>query len=111
MDKLFKRITAVQHDENGNSTSVVLYKKKRGRVGKTVKNTSVLLRPLERAVRYTLIGVSRGADEGYDRHLSSGKRKNNRWLLDGPSNFMKAGRKSYNVARKGAPFRLLPKMG
>lgn len=110
MDKLFKRITAVQYGSDGRSTSTVLYKKKTGRVRKTVKKTSQPLRPLERAVRYSLRAISKGGEEGYDRHLKSGKRRN-RWLLDAPSNVVKASRKSYKVARKGTPFRLMPKFG
>ncbi len=109
MDKLFKRITAVQFD-NGQSTAVVLYKKRTGKVRKTVRKTSMQLRPIERAVRYTLKAITKGGEEGYDRHLKSGKRRN-RWLIDAPSNFVKAGRQSYKVARKGAPFRAMPKFG
>jgi hypothetical protein len=49
-----------------------------------------------------------GAQEAYQRHLTSSRTRRNGWLRDAEKNYDKASRKAYNEARKIAPFLLPP---
>jgi hypothetical protein len=102
MNKIVRRVTVVRVSGD-TCESVVLYKN-----SDNVNKTSPLLRPIERAVRHIFKAGSVGTQDVYQRHVKSSKRRDG-WLIDAPSNVMRASRKAYNEARKGVPFKILPK--
>jgi hypothetical protein len=45
-----------------------------------------------------------------DRQDKSNQRRPEGWLIDAPVNLYEAARTAYRQARKGVPFRILPRM-
>jgi len=43
------------------------------------------------------------------RHDRANRRRRDGWLIEAPATVFESGRKAYNEARKGIPFRILPK--
>ena len=101
MDKLVRRITAVPR---GGGDATVVYRERGGGA-----KSSELLRPVERVVRRVLKADLIRANETYRLHEESKKQGRDEWLLDAPSNTLKANRKAYNEVRKAVPYGILPK--
>jgi Family of unknown function (DUF6312) len=107
MDDLVKRVTVVRR--SGDETqprAVVVYREPRKHRAKV----SVLTRPLERGARHLEKAVVIFGQETLRRHEESNRRRRDGWLLEGPGNLIKSGRKALNEARKAVPFVILPKL-
>lgn len=103
MAKLINRITVIQR--SGDVVGpVTVYREPRKR-----RKVSRLSRPLERIGRQLAKAQTVYGEEMLRRHDRSNRRRRDGWLLDAPRNVIESGRKAYNEARKGVPFRLLPK--
>ena len=108
MDKLVKRVTVI-HGTGANRERIVAYEDKDESLDDEQKRrTSRWLRPVERFARYMLKADLVGAQEAYQRHLNSSRKRKNGWLRDAEKDYDKASRKAYNEARKIAPFLLPP---
>jgi hypothetical protein len=97
MDKLVKRVTVVQGSGQNRSANVV-YESDEDEDGEESR--------LERSIRHILKAQVVGAQEAYQRHLASVEKRGSSWLLDEPTNFMKAQRKALKEVRKAAPFKI-----
>ncbi len=95
MDKLVKRVTVVQGGK-GHRHSTVVYEHD----DDTEEHDLHPLRPLEKAVRYMLKADLIMAQEAYDRHVKSASRGGDDWVLDAPSNILKAQEKGLKEVRK-----------
>jgi hypothetical protein len=108
MDKLVKRVTVIQ-GTGANREVIVAYEDKDESLDdEQRRRTSRWLRPVERTIRRLLKADLVGAQEAYQRHLNSSRKRRNGWLRDAEKNYDKASRKAYNEARKVAPFLLPP---
>jgi hypothetical protein len=102
MAELIRRITVIQR--SGDAVApVTVYREPRKR------KVSRLSRPVERAARRLVKAQVIFGEEVLRRHSRSNRRRRDGWLMDAPRNIIESGRKAYNEARKGVPFRLLPK--
>jgi hypothetical protein len=108
MDKLVKRVTIVHGTGANRETSVVYEQRDESLNQEQKRRTSPLLRPFERFTRRMLKADLIGAQEAYQRHLDSSRKRKNGWLRDETKNHERALRKAYNEARKVAPF-ILPR--
>ncbi len=95
MDKLVKRVTVVQGGK-GHRHSTVVYEHD----DDTGEHDWHPFRPLEKAVRHMLKADLIMAQEAYDRHVKSASRGGDEWVLDVPSNIMKAREKGLKEVRK-----------
>jgi hypothetical protein len=103
MGEVIRRITVIQRNGDKAETRTIYREPRRGR------KVSVLTRPLERiAVHLARAQVIYGR-ELLRRHDRANRRRRDGWLLEGPAIILEAGRSAYNEARKGVPFRILPK--
>jgi hypothetical protein len=102
--ELIRRITVIRRGDEGQQ-SVTVYRAPRRR-----RRVSLLSRPFERAARELLRAQIVFGQEALRRHERSNRRRRDGWLVEGPANIMEAGRKAFNQARKGVPFRLVPKL-
>jgi hypothetical protein len=97
LSKSVKRITVLQKDANGNTSPVVVFKRKRGK-----KKGTQMLRPVERVMR-SLAETSDAATGTYlRRHKKSNRKRKDGWVRDVPGNFVKAGRKGIKELRPAA---------
>ncbi len=103
MSDLIKRITVIQRDGNKSEARTVYREHNRQR------KVSPLARPFERVARRLARAQIIYGQEVLRRHDRANRRRRDGWLLEGPSIVLEAGRSAYNEARKGVPFRLLPK--
>jgi hypothetical protein len=108
MDKLVKRVTIVHGTGANRETSVVYEHRDESLDEEQKRRTSRWLRPVERFTRRMLKADLLGAQEAYQRHLDSSRKRKNGWLRDTEKNYERASRKAYNEARKVAPF-VLPR--
>ena len=106
MDELVKRVTVIQRTPDGHRKAVTVYRESKD---DSREKTSAWTRPLERASRRLVRAHVIFGQELLRRGHESNRRRRDGWLLEAPANVIEAGRKSYNEARKGVPFRILPK--
>ena len=97
LSKSVKRITVLQRDANGNSSPVVVFKRKRNK-----KNGSKLLSPVERVVRSFAETGDAATGTYLRRHKKSNRKRKDGWVRDVPGNFVKAGRKGIQEIRPAA---------
>jgi Family of unknown function (DUF6312) len=102
MDKLVRRVTVVQGSGEHRDAKVV-YKNDEDEDDEEGSGGPRLKR-LERSVRHMLKAQVIAAQEAYQRHLDSVEKGGNSWLMDEPSNFMKARKKALKEMRKASPF-------
>ena len=102
-DELIKRVTVIQR--TGEKPEPVIAEKEPRRRRKT----SVFTRPFERAARRLIRAQIIFGQEVLRRNDQANRRRRDGWLVDGPATVIESGRKAYNEARKGIPFRILPK--
>ena len=102
-EDLVSRITVIQR-KGEHSDAVTVYRQPRKR-----RKISVLGRPFEKAARSLIRSQVVFGQEVLRRHDKANRRRRDGWLLEAPSIILKSGRKAYNEARKGVPFRILPK--
>jgi hypothetical protein len=107
MHKLVRRITVIQRlgDENPPRAVAVYKEPSRGRA-----KVSILTRPFERGAKHLLKAQIIFGQEALRRHKKSNRRRRDGWLVEGPGNLLESGRRALNEARKGVPFKLLPKV-
>jgi Family of unknown function (DUF6312) len=107
MHKLVRRVTVIQRlgDENPPRAVAVYKEPSRGRA-----KVSILTRPFERGARHLLKAQIIFGQEALRRHEKSNRRRRDGWLVEGPGNLVESGRRALNEARKGVPFKLLPKV-
>lgn len=98
MDKLVKRVTVVQGSGEDQTANVVYKSDEEEEDGGETR--------FERTIRHILKAQVIGAQEAYQRHLDSVAKGGKSWILDEPSNFMKAQRKAMKEIRKAAPFKM-----
>jgi hypothetical protein len=102
-DDLISRVTVIQR-KGGDSEAVTVYRQPRKR-----RKVSTLGRPLERVARHLVKSQVVFGQEILRLHDKANRRRRDGWLVEAPSIIIESGRKAYNEARKGVPFRLLPK--
>jgi Family of unknown function (DUF6312) len=102
--ELIKRVTVIQRSDS-ETEAVTVYREPRKR-----RKVSRLTSSLERAARRLIRAQIVFGQEVLRRHRRSNRRRRDGWLFDGPANLIEGSRKAYNEARKGIPFRLLPKL-
>jgi len=98
MDKLVRRVTVVQ-GSGEQRRSTVVYENEDDTDDDHEQRT---FRPLERAIRHFLKAELIMAQEAYSRHMKSASRGGSDWLLEGPSNILRAQRKGLKEVRKVA---------
>jgi hypothetical protein len=103
MGDLFRRVTVVQR-RGDEPESVTVYKDPRSR-----RRVSVLTEPLERMARQLVRAQIIFGREVLRRHDRANRRRRDGWLIEAPTTLIESGRKAYNEARKGIPFKILPK--
>jgi hypothetical protein len=96
MDKLVKRVTVVQGSKEHRNSTVVYENDDEA----DDEHESHPLRPLEKAFRHLLRAELIMAQEAYDRHVKSASRRGNEWLLDAPTNVLRAQKKGLTELRK-----------
>jgi len=96
MDKLVKRVTVVQGSKEHRHATVVYENDDEA----DDEHESHPFRPLEKAVRHLLRAELIMAQEAYDRHVKSAARRGNGWLLDAPTNVLRAQEKGVKELRK-----------
>lgn len=99
MDKLVKRVTVVQ-GSGEHRRSTVVYESDEDVDDDEHERRS--FGSLERAIRHMLKAELVMAQEAYNRHVKSASRGGSNWLLDGPSNILRAQRKGLKEVRKVA---------
>lgn len=104
MGDLIKRITVVQRDRE-NPNAVTVYRKPEKR-----RKVSALTRPVEGMARRLVKAQIVFGQEVLRRHERANSRRRDGWLIEAPAILLESGRKAYNEARKGVPFRILPKV-
>lgn len=104
MGELIRRITVIQRGGE-HPDSVTVYRQPRKR-----RKVSVLARPLERVARRLVRAQVVFGQEMLRRHDRANRRRRDGWLVEAPAIVLESGRKAYNEARKGIPFRILPKV-
>jgi Family of unknown function (DUF6312) len=103
MGDLISRITVI--NRSGESAdAVTVYRQPRKR-----RRTSAIVKPIERATRQLIRAQVVFGQEALRRHDRANRRRRDGWLVDAPVTVIESGRKAYNEARKGLPFRILPK--
>lgn len=103
MGELFSRVTVVQR-RGEEPESVTVYKDPGSR-----RRVSTLTEPLERMARQLIRAQMVFGQEVLRRHERANRRRRDGWLIEAPSTLIESGRKAYNEARKGIPFKILPK--
>jgi Family of unknown function (DUF6312) len=103
MKRLIYRVTVIQRNSE-NPEVVTVYREPRKR-----RRTSVVMRPLERVARRLARAQVIFGQEVLRRHNRANRRRRDGWLVEVPATIFESGRKAYNEARKGVPFRILPK--
>jgi hypothetical protein len=98
MDKLVKRVTVVQGSGEDRRSTVVFESDD----DTDDEHERQSFRPLERAIRHFLRAELIMAQEAYNRHVKSASRGGSDWLLEGPSNLLRAQRKGLKEVRKVA---------
>ena len=102
MDKSVRRVTLVQ-GSGDNRVSKVVYDAMEADDGDDTPSQPDFSK-LENTVRHMLKAQVIAAQEAYEKHLESAKKEGNEWLLEAPSNFMKARKKAMKEMRKAMPF-------
>jgi hypothetical protein len=95
MDKLVKRVTVVQ-GSGEHRRSTIVYEND----DTDEEHDGRTFGSLERAIRHMLKAEMIMAQEAYNRHVKSASRGGSNWLLDGPSNILRAHRKGLKEVRK-----------
>ena len=103
MGELFSRVTVVQR-RGEEPESVTVYKDLGSR-----RRVSILTEPLERMACQLIRAQIVFGQEVLRRHERANRRRRDGWLIEAPSTLIESGRKAYNEARKGIPFKILPK--
>jgi hypothetical protein len=98
MDKLVKRVTVVQGSGEHRRSTVVFESDE----DTDDEHERRSFGSLERAVRHMLKAELIRAQEAYSRHVKSASRGGSDWLIDGPSNILRAQRKGLKEVRKVA---------
>jgi hypothetical protein len=102
-DDLIRRVTVIRRDgEVSEARTVHRESRKRAKV-------SVLTLPFARLARHLAKAQVIYGQELLRRHDRANRRRRDGWIVEGPSIILGAGRSAYNEARKGIPFRILPK--
>jgi hypothetical protein len=104
MDKLVRRIVKVKRS-GGKDSAKVIYEK-----GASSEDGDGIADVAEKSARRMLRAERTFADNALRLHDESARNEEGGWLIDAPANIVTAHRKAYNVARKTAPFGLLPKI-
>jgi uncharacterized protein DUF6312 len=91
------RVTRIEKDASGGTTSVTIYKKK-GK-GKKRKKSSYGLRTLDKTTKRLASAQSTASDSYLDRHKKSSRKKDG-WLTDLPRNLARAGKKGDKKLKK-----------
>jgi hypothetical protein len=100
MDKLVRRVTVVQGSGEHRDAKVVYETDE----DEDLDDSPISFNRLERSVRHLLKAQVIAAQDAYQRHLDSTAKGGRSWVVDGPGNFMRAGRKGFKEARKAVPF-------
>jgi hypothetical protein len=103
VDKEVRRITVVTRTGD-TSQATVVYKD-----STKERKVSDLSAPFEKVVRRLMKAQAIGSVDALRRHEKSNSERRDGWIRDAPVNLIKSTRKSYNEARKIAPFGILPK--
>jgi len=103
MGRLINRVTVIQRSGE-HPEAVAVYREPRKR-----RRTSGLTRPLEQATRRLIRAQVVFGQEVLRRNDRANRRRRDGWLVNAPNTVVEAGRKAYNEARRGIPFRILPK--
>jgi hypothetical protein len=98
MDKLVKRVTVVRGSGEHRHSAVVYESDE----DTDDEHEQRWFGTLERAIRHMLKAEVIAAQEVYNRHLKSASRGGSSWLLEGPSNILRAQRKGLKEVRKVA---------
>lgn len=94
-DKAIQRVTVLELDGAGRTTTTLIYRKKRKK-----KRNSRRLRDLEDFTKDAFKAKQNQVDTYLDRHRKSNRKKKNGWLKDLPTNLVKAQRKGLRKLRK-----------
>jgi len=94
INKVVKKVVALQKDAGGNSTPVVLYKKDNDK-----KKMSRPLRPVEKAVRRVATAQVAAVQSYLDRHDRSNSKNQDGWIQDLVPNLVKAGKRGQKKLR------------
>lgn len=108
MGDVFKRVTVIRR-RGDESESVTVYKDPRSKEPRSRRRVSVLTEPLERVARRLVRAQIVFGQEVLRRHDRANRRRRDGWMIEAPTTLTESGRKAYNEARKGIPFRILPK--
>ena len=103
MGDLFQRVTVIRRDGN-KSESVTVYKDPESR-----RRVSVITEPFERMARQLVRAQIVFGQEVLRRHERANRRRRDGWLIEAPTTLIELSRRAYNEARKGVPFKILPK--
>jgi hypothetical protein len=103
MGQVISRVTVIQRSGE-NPETVTVYREPRKR-----RRTSAVTRPLEQATRGLIRAQVIFGQEVLRRNDRANRRRRDGWLVEAPSTVIESGRKAYNEARKGIPFKILPK--
>jgi len=82
-----RRVTVVQRDPAGGTTSTVVYKRARNK-----KKGSKIFKAAEKATRRIMKAQEKTADRYLERHQKSNRKKKDGWLKDLTVNTIKANR-------------------
>jgi len=97
LSKSVRRITVLQRDGTGATTSIVLYKR-----GRKKKKSSRLMKPVEKLAR-TVADASDAATGTYlRRHKKSNRKRKDGWVRDLPNNIVRATTKAAKEIRPAA---------
>jgi hypothetical protein len=102
MDKLVKRVTVVQGSGNLRQSTVVYESDEDYDEDRDEDRERRTFRPFERAIRHILKAELIMAQEAYNRHIKSASHGASDWLLEAPSNLLRAHRKGLKEVRKAA---------
>ncbi|MGZ9261485.1 MAG: DUF6312 domain-containing protein [Candidatus Binatia bacterium] len=103
MGDLIRRVTVIRR-RGEDSESVTVYREPRSR-----RRVSAITEPLEKMARRLVRAQVIFGQEMLRRHDQANRRRRDGWLIEAPATIFQSGRKAYNEARKGIPFRILPK--
>jgi hypothetical protein len=103
MGDLFERVTVIRRHGN-EAESVTVYKDPENR-----RRVSVITEPFERMARQLIRAQIVFGQEVLRRHERANRRRRDGWLVEAPTTLLESGRMAYNEARKGVPFKILPK--
>jgi hypothetical protein len=89
-----RKITVLQKDSRGQVEPVVVFTRRARR-----KKVTPIFKPLETAVRRLSDAQARTAESYLARHRRSNRKRKDGWMVDLPSNAIRAGRKGAKALR------------